>query len=94
MWAPLPCDSAVAYNINYGPGEIIRHETDGLLVSPGDIHGPADALMRVLGAPDYAAQLEKRAREVAGRFPHQQWRTGWLALFNRLAPVLGSLATR
>src|SRR5690606_5694873 len=34
----------VAYDINYGPAEIIRHEVDGLLVPAGDIEALADAL--------------------------------------------------
>lgn len=74
----------VAYDINYGPSDIIRHDIDGLLVSPGDIDGLADAMLRLLGDSDYAAKLGHRAREVTDRFPHQQWRNDWLALFNRL----------
>ncbi len=84
----------VAYDINYGPAEVIRNDVDGLLVPPGDIGALADAMERVLGDPDYAAKLGNRAREVADRFPASRWKAGWLALFTRLvttserAPIL------
>lgn len=76
---------AVAYDINYGPDEIIRHEVDGLLVPSGDIEALAASMVRLLGDPDYAAALGRRAREVTERFSHQRWRDDWTALFDRLA---------
>jgi poly(glycerol-phosphate) alpha-glucosyltransferase len=72
---------AIAYAINYGPGEIIRDEVDGLLVPPRDIDALADAMVRVLGDPDYAAQLGERAREVSERFSRERWRAEWLELY-------------
>jgi poly(glycerol-phosphate) alpha-glucosyltransferase len=74
----------IAYDINYGPAEVIRDEVDGLLVPPGDIEALAVAMVRVLGDPDYAAKLGERAREVAERFSVERWTAEWTELFARL----------
>lgn len=74
----------VAYDVNYGPSEVIRHEVDGLLVPAGDIEALAGALVRVLGDPAYAATLGERAREVAERFSVDRWSAEWLGLYRRL----------
>lgn len=71
----------VAYDINYGPAEIIRHEVDGLLVPAGDLEAMADALVRVLGDPTFAARLGERAREVTERFAPERWSSEWLDLY-------------
>lgn len=74
----------VAYNVNYGTDEVIRHEVDGLLVPPGDIDALADAMVRLLSDPDLAGRLGERAREVTERFSAQRWEAEWLALFDRV----------
>jgi glycosyltransferase involved in cell wall biosynthesis len=74
----------VAYDINYGPAEVIRNEVDGLLVPPGDIEALAGAMARVLGDPGCAARLGDRAREVVDRFPEAVWTAEWIELFTRL----------
>jgi glycosyltransferase involved in cell wall biosynthesis len=80
----------VAYDINYGPADVIRHEVDGLLVPSGEIDKLAAAMVRLLGAPDYARQLGERAREVSERFSAQRWEREWTELFDRV--VSGSTA--
>lgn len=74
----------VAYDINYGPAEVIRHEVDGLLVPPGDVQALSEAMVRVLGDPDYGAQLGERAREVTERFSTRRWGEEWIGLFTDL----------
>jgi glycosyltransferase involved in cell wall biosynthesis len=74
----------VAYDINYGPAEVIRHDVDGLLVPAGDVKALAGAMERVLGDPEYSASLGSQARDVAERFPASRWRAEWLTLFAEL----------
>jgi poly(glycerol-phosphate) alpha-glucosyltransferase len=70
----------VAYDVNYGPAEVIRDGVDGLLVPPGDIEAMGAALTKVLGDADYARSLGERAREVGARFSEQRWSEEWTAL--------------
>jgi glycosyltransferase involved in cell wall biosynthesis len=79
----------VAYDVNYGPAEVIRHGEDGLLVRPGDIEALADGMLRLLGDPAYAAKLGERAREVVGRFSRRRWADEWLGLHRRLIESTG-----
>jgi glycosyltransferase involved in cell wall biosynthesis len=74
----------VAYDINYGPAEVIRNEVDGLLVPPGDVRALAHAIVRVLRDSRFAARLGERAREVVERFPAEIWTAEWTELFARL----------
>ncbi|MFW6033724.1 MAG: glycosyltransferase [bacterium] len=84
----------VAYDVNYGPAEIIRHEVDGLLVPPGDVEALADALVRVLGDPEFAARLSERAREVTERFTFERWSSEWLNLYRSLVDSGGPAERR
>lgn len=47
----------VAFDCRFGPGEIIRHGANGLLVEDGDIAGLAGALRTLADDPPYAAAL-------------------------------------
>jgi glycosyltransferase involved in cell wall biosynthesis len=71
----------IAYDINYGPAEVIRHEIDGLLVPAGDITALSEAMVRVLTDPQFATSLSQRAPEVKDRFSIGRWRDEWLGLF-------------
>jgi glycosyltransferase involved in cell wall biosynthesis len=64
MAAGLP---VIASNVD-GVGEIVRPEQDGLLVSPGDPAGLAQAVLRVLNDRQFAQQLAGAGAERAARF--------------------------
>jgi poly(glycerol-phosphate) alpha-glucosyltransferase len=57
----------VAYDINYGPSEMVVNGENGLLVPDGDIDALADALGSVLGDADRVAALSAAARASAER---------------------------
>ncbi len=64
-----------------GLRECIRHEHDGLLVEPGDEAGAADAIVRVLDNPEFAAALGKNGRQsVAAHFSSDQYARQFLAI--------------
>jgi glycosyltransferase involved in cell wall biosynthesis len=75
----------VAYDINYGPAEVIRDGVDGILIPPGDVAAMGAAMAKLLGDPDYARGLGERAREVKTRFSEQRWATEWTSLYSSLA---------
>lgn len=59
---------AVAYDINYGPSDLIRDGVDGLLIPDGDIDGLARGLIDLLNHPHRAARMGRRG---AGRMGHE-----------------------
>lgn len=65
MAAALP---VVAFDCPTGPSELVRHEVDGLLVTPGDVRAFAEALGRLMDDPDLRERLSARAPEVTERF--------------------------
>ena len=71
----------IAYDLNYGPAEVIRHEIDGLLVPSGDVEALSAAMVRILTDPVLAASLGERAREVRERFSMRRWTEEWIGLF-------------
>ncbi|MGY6463997.1 glycosyltransferase [Corynebacterium sp. UMB8791] len=58
----------VAYDVNYGPRDVIRDGIDGILVPKHDVEGLAKAIISILGSPELRKNLSVRAREVAERF--------------------------
>lgn len=59
---------AVSFDCPTGPGEIIRHEVDGLLVSPEDIDALAMALNRMMGDETMRRAFARKAVEARERF--------------------------
>lgn len=59
---------SVSFDCPSGPSELIRSGHDGLLVPCGDVGALADALARLLDAPQERLAMGERAREVAVRF--------------------------
>lgn len=58
----LPC---VSFDCPNGSGEIIRHDTDGLLVTSGDVEGLAAALRRLMTDRKLIRQFGKAANDDA-----------------------------
>lgn len=73
-----------AYDVSYGPAEVIRDGVDGLLVRSGDIEALGKAMVRLLGDSSYAAKLGERAREVTERFSEERWAREWSELYAKL----------
>jgi glycosyltransferase involved in cell wall biosynthesis len=68
----------IAYDVRYGPRDLIRHEIDGLLV---DVHRPealARAIVGLLREPQRAVEMGARARELAERYPVEPYERAWL----------------
>ncbi|QDP95886.1 glycosyltransferase [Microlunatus elymi] len=73
----------VAYDLNYGPAEVIRDHVDGFLVPPGDLDRFAASVVRLLTDDDLAARMSRAAREVSGRFSRERYRREWLQVLAR-----------
>lgn len=68
---------AISFDCESGPAEIIRHETDGLLVPPGDVAALARAMDRLMLNPDERRQFGLRAVEVTDRFSTERYFRLW-----------------
>ena len=67
-WAVLEamsCGRAIVASDIPGIKEVIGHGVNGLLVKPGDIHGLAKAMMRLIEDEELRAELSKAARAKA-----------------------------
>jgi phosphatidylinositol alpha-mannosyltransferase len=70
-----------------GYREVIRDETDGLLVPPGDADAAAKALLRVLDEPSLAERLRAAGRARADEF-------SWEAVVPRVEAVYQEVLDR
>lgn len=72
----------VAYDINYGPSDLIRDGKDGLLVPDGDVDGLAQGIIRLLKHPRSAAKMGRSAsRRMAEEFSMESIAPKWKAAF-------------
>lgn len=67
----------ISFDCESGPGEIIRHEVDGLLVPANDVDALAANVARLLANDGERLQFAERASEVQQRFSHQQFLATW-----------------
>jgi glycosyltransferase involved in cell wall biosynthesis len=75
--------AAVSYDCDTGPRDIIRHEQDGLLVSPvGDVAELTRALGRLMGSDEERSRMGQRAREVRDRYSLEKILAMWDRLFD------------
>lgn len=81
MACGVPC---AAFDCPCGPGDIIRHGEDGLLVPAEDAAGLADALMRLMGDDALRASMAAAARHNIKRYAAETVVARWDALFRTL----------
>ena len=65
-----------------GPGEIVRHEVDGLVVPANDLPRLEQALDRLMSDAELRARFAARAPEVLGRFSEQKFLAQWDAVLD------------
>ena len=76
----------IAYDIRYGPRDIIRDGVDGFVVPPGDIAAMAARIRELSEMPERQRQRMRRAaRRSASRFRQARVTEQWAALFGDIA---------
>jgi glycosyltransferase involved in cell wall biosynthesis len=80
---------AISFDCDTGPRDIIRHDVDGFLVAPGDLHGMAAALGRLMGNEALRHEFAACATQARERFSMKKISGMWEELFAyQCAPVL------
>jgi glycosyltransferase involved in cell wall biosynthesis len=74
----------IAFNCQSGPSDIVRHEVDGLLIPPQDVHALAFAMDRLMSDPAERARLGLRAPDVIRRFGSEDVLQKWRQLFDQV----------
>lgn len=81
---------AVSFDCDTGPRDIIRHEIDGLLVSPGDVEALSSAMTRLMDNEALRSEFAVRAVEARERFSIERIGAMWEELFNK---VMGEIVS-
>jgi GalNAc-alpha-(1->4)-GalNAc-alpha-(1->3)-diNAcBac-PP-undecaprenol alpha-1,4-N-acetyl-D-galactosaminyltransferase len=81
---------AVSFNCPAGPGEIIRHEVDGILVPPEDVDALAAALDDLMTDAAKRERMALRAPEILTRFSTSRILSLWDDLFEDLNVLSGA----
>lgn len=76
--------AVVAFDCPSGPGEIIRHGENGLLVPPEDVAKLAETLECLMRDPLLRNRLGERARDVVVRLGVEEIMARWEGLFREL----------
>ena len=68
----------IAYDIRYGPGDVIEHRHNGFLVARGNIRGLARAILRLQRMPnDKVTRMRQAARRTAERYSDESVLALW-----------------
>lgn len=79
----------VAYDLRYGPSDIISHGQNGFLVPNGDIDALAAQMRSVLGDRALMKQLSAAAPHAAKAFSEEAFVSKWSNLYNMLSSPPG-----
>lgn len=79
---------AVSFDCETGPRDIIRHETDGLLVPAGDANALLGALDRLMRDDDLRARFSASAVDITERYSLDRIAARWAQLFMKLRPSM------
>ena len=84
----------VAYDIRYGPRDLIRDGTDGVLVPTHTPEALAEAIVGLLTDPDRTTRMGLEAKDVLDRFPVADFERSWLEVLEpQRVPVTRRVAS-
>ena len=74
----------IAYDICYGPAEIIEDRVTGRLIPKGDTAQFAEAAIELMTQPEARQAMGLRAAGALEPFSDQQYETSWVNLLHEL----------
>ena len=75
---------AVSFDCHYGPGELINHNTNGMLVPPGDVDKFVQAVVKLANDEDLRKKYGAAAKLNSQRFAPEKIAEKWQQLFDKL----------
>lgn len=75
---------SVVFDFEYGAGDIITNNVNGILVGKDDIKSFAEALSRMMDDTDMRKRCGEKARLMAERFSKENIMPGWFGLIDSL----------
>jgi glycosyltransferase involved in cell wall biosynthesis len=84
--------AVVSFDCPRGPGEIVSHGEDGLLVPPGDVEALSRAMLELVEDAGERRRLGAAAREAAQRYELPAIADRWDALLRALGAPIGTSA--
>jgi len=76
--------ACVAFDCPTGPSELIEHEVNGLLVSPGDVSGMSRSLSILMDDADLRERLGRSAVSVRSKYSESAIFGRWLAVLEQI----------
>lgn len=76
----------VAFDCKSGPSEILSHNVDGYLVSPGNVEELAERIMDLMKDQQKRKQFGISAKESVQRFTQNVVAQKWIKLYNEMKP--------
>lgn len=70
----------ISFDVITGPREIIRDGVDGILVSPGDISGLSDAMLRLIEDEELRVKMSEHSLENLDKFSKEKILEQWIFL--------------
>jgi GalNAc-alpha-(1->4)-GalNAc-alpha-(1->3)-diNAcBac-PP-undecaprenol alpha-1,4-N-acetyl-D-galactosaminyltransferase len=74
----------VSFDCPSGPGDIIRHSVDGMLIPPGDVAALSTAMENLMEDEKERNRLARRAIEISARFNLEKVMNMWETLLHEL----------
>lgn len=78
--------AVISFNCDTGPRDIIRHNVDGILVSPSNVHNLAEALNIIMGDEKTRFRLARQATSIKERYSMEKIIKLWEQLFDNASP--------
>lgn len=71
----------VSWDFKYGPADLVRDGSDGLIVEAGDIQATSDAILRLIQNPRDRENMSELAKDVSKRLTERKLIDDWENLF-------------
>lgn len=79
----------ISFDCPSGPGEIVRHGVDGVLVPPEDVDALASAILDLITHPEKRQRYASRAMDAADQFSMERVMGMWEGLLQKVAERSG-----